>query len=155
MDIRERLLQNLLFKYGSLANASRTLNISYNILQNWSYKASYPNLEHLQLISVNSQINASFWISDNFLILTTSSFFSQSEKLTFYLQMNIQKMMREKGKSRSQLIKFDKFQDQMSSYTFDNYRFGRTKRIPLFRLEELAFFFDCKPQKLIEVTSNE
>lgn len=155
MDIRDRLLQNLILKYGNLANASRNLNLSYNILQNWSYKTSYPNLIHLQLISEKSKINASFWISDNFLISTSSSLFSQSEVLTFYVQKNIRKLMREKGIQRNQLIRSYKFQDCMSAYTFDNYRFGRTSGIPLFRLEELASFFDCKPNKLLEVTDNE
>lgn len=157
MELREILLVNLKEQYGNLAIASEKVNVSAFILQNWANNYSYPNLQHLNTISFSSKINGSYWIREDLIKVSNRLVFTQDRPLYYYFQKNINELMINSGKRRRNLFStyHDGITDIMSPDTFDDYRFGRTLAVPLYRLEELGYFFECSPYKLIEVKAND
>lgn len=157
MELREILLINLKEQYGDLSLASEKVNVSVFILQNWANNYSHPNLQHLNTISFSSQINGSYWIQEDLIKKSSRLVFTQDKPLSYYFQNNINELMVESGKRRRNLfsIYHDGITDIMSPDTFDDYRFGRTLAVPLYRLEQLGHFFECPPYKLIEVKTND
>lgn len=153
MELREILLENLRNKYGNLSSASRAVGIERHILQNWADKYSHPNLSHLETISDQTRINACIWIDENFMSVHYHLDYIQQQSLAYHLQINISSLMIETGRRRRDIVlEFNGgYADIMSPDSFDNYRKGKVSNIPLYRLQQLATFFNCKPQKLLEV----
>lgn len=152
MDIRKLLLFNLKSKYGNLVVASSYVGVKATTLQNWATGYSNPHLGHLEIISVSSQINASIWIRDDFLELSSKNEFTQEKSLHHYFVTNINYLMASTGKRRRDIEqKCNSGTETFSLSTFDGYRSGRVTNIPLRRLVELGSFFECDPYKLIEV----
>lgn len=153
LNITQLLIFNLKAKYGNLVAASRHVGISAATLQNWADSKSKPNMTHLNIISNTTKINASLWISENFLVLSSQSEYTETVCLHNYFRVNIDFYLRQTGKRRRDFVNQynNSFIDSMSPNTFDGYRSGRTVNIPLHRLEELSTFFNCEPNNLIEV----
>lgn len=156
MDSTTILLNNLTSFYGNLKIASTNVGLRPSTLYNWSTGHSKPNLAHLEKISQSSQINASYWIQEDFLKVRSQKFFNQQLSLSHYFRINIKKQLIYSGKRRRNIV-YDFFDgaDIMSPDTFDDYQNGKINAVPLFRLDQLGKFFNCPPYKLIEVTENE